>query len=148
GAAPPARAQMGPAVNAFVTHVQTDRENCGAYTFAPKRPAGRKHPVIAPAVVETGPGRYTITAAGAAPFEERSPRAGFFVDVTAVGGNTRCFEEGAFRRGEDLLSNIRCVDPRGAPRSSEFSWSYRADSLDHVQYAAYRANFGYAQVEP
>jgi hypothetical protein len=144
---PRAQAQMGPALNSFVTYVKTDREGCGAFTFAAKRPPGNKRPVTAPFVTQTAVGRYAITAPGAAPLPGASPRAGFFVDVTAVGGNARCFEEGAFRRGEDFLSNVRCVDPQGAARAAEFSWSYRTDSLDFVQYAAYRANFGYAEVD-
>jgi hypothetical protein len=147
GGTAPAHAQMGPALNSFVTYVKTDRENCGAFTFAAKRPPGVKRPVTAPIVTQTAVGRYAVTAPGAAPLPGASPRAGFFVDVTAVGGNARCFEEGAFRRGEDFLSNVRCVDPQGTPRAAEFSWSYRADSLDFVQYAEYRANFGYAEVD-
>ena len=35
------------------------------------------------------------------------------------------------RGARDLVGTVDCVDPKGAPVDSEFSWSYRADSYDY-----------------
>jgi hypothetical protein len=104
--------------------------------------------VTAPFIEQTGKGAYSITAPGAAPLPGTPPRAGLFIDVTAISSNAHCFEDGNYVRGSDFLSRVRCFSPEGSPVDSEFAWSYRSDSLDYVQYAVYRANFGYAQVGP
>ena len=141
-----AQAQMGPAMNSFLMNVKTDHEQCGAATFAANRPAAWRHAVTAPTIERAGQGVFMITAPGAAPLPGTSPRAGFFVDVTAVGSNAHCFEDSDYVRGSDFQSQVRCVRPDGSPVDSEFAWSYRSDSLDLVQYSVYRANFGYAQI--
>src|SRR4029079_18108207 len=47
-------------------------------------------------------------------------------------------------RGPDLVSDVGCADPRGAPADAFFEWSYRSDSLDWRQDTPEKANFGYA----
>src|SRR5256885_10683576 len=82
-------------------------------------------------------------------FPSEPPRAGFFTAVTAVASNAHCFEESTLVRGtKDLVSTVGCVDPKDARVDSEFSWSYRADSLDFVQFTTMPVNFAYAQVMP
>lgn len=149
-AAAPARAQTGPSLNSFFMNVTKDGDCCGHFSFGERLPAGRHLPLPGPTMSRLGRGRYAISAPGAAPFpEEPGPEghAGFFVAVTTVGGDAHCFEVSTVAIGfTDLLSTVACVDPRGAPVDSAFSWSYRADSLAHPQRTPYRASFAYAHV--
>jgi hypothetical protein len=146
--AAPACAQQGPAMNSFYMNVNpTDGECCADLTFVQTLPPDRKLPLPAVTMLRTAKGKYLVTALGAAPFPGPPERGGFFVAVTAVGGNAHCFEvETLVRRWRDLLGTVGCVDPQGAPVDSQFSWSYRADSPDFVQSTVQPANFAYAQV--
>lgn len=144
----PALAQQGPAVSSFYLNVKpTDGECCANITFAMNLPPGRKSPPPALSMEKVSLGRYIILAEGAAPFPTPSPRGGFFVGVTAIASNAHCFEDSTLIRGyRDLIGVVRCVDPKGNPVDSQFSWSYRTDSLDFVQLTTMPKNFAYAQV--
>jgi hypothetical protein len=135
-------------MSSFYLNVKpTDGECCANVTFVQNLPPERKRPVPAVSLVHSAKGKYILLAEGAAPFPTPSPRGGFFVAVTAVASNAHCFEVSTLVRGNrDLVSSVGCVDPRGAPVDSEFSWSYRADSFDFVQFTVLPKNFGYAQV--
>ena len=150
--APTSRAlgQQGPAMNSFYMNVKpTDGECCANLTFAMNLPPGRKNPPPALTMERVSLGRYVILAEGAAPFPTPSPRGGFFVAVTAISSNAHCFEDSTLVRGfRDLVGVVRCVDPKGSPIDSQFSWSYRADSLDFAQLTDMPKNFAYAQVFP
>jgi len=145
-----ARGQQGPAMNSFYLNVKpTDGECCANVTFVQNLPPERKLPLPAVTMSRIAKGKYLVTAVGAAPFPTAPPRGGFFTAVTAVASNAHCFEESTLVRGtKDVVSTVGCVDPRGARVDSEFSWSYRADSLEFVQFTTMPANFAYAQVMP
>ena len=124
-----------------------DGECCANITFAMNLPPGRKNQHPALTMERVSLGKYVILAEGAGPFPTPSPRGGFFVAVTAIASNAHCFEDSTLVRGfKDLIGVVRCVDPKGLPIDSEFSWSYRADSLDFVQLTTMPKNFAYAQV--
>ena len=143
-----AQAQQGPAMNSFFLNVKpTDGECCANVTFVQNLPPERKQPVPAVTMERIGKGKYVMLAAGAAPFPTAPDRGGFFVAVTAIASNAHCFESETLIRGSrDLVGTVNCVDPRGVPVDSEFSWSYRADSYDFVQFTVLPKNFGYTQV--
>ena len=145
-----AHAQQGPSMNSFYLNVNpTDGECCANVTFVQNLPPERKLPLPAVSMEHLGKGRYVILAQGAAPFPAPPPRSGFFVAVTAVASNAHCYEVSTLVRGaRDLVGSVACVDPNGAPVDSQFSWSYRADSPDFVQFTVLPKNFGYAQVLP
>ncbi len=144
-----AAAQQGPAMNSFFMNVKPtpdDGECCANVTFAQKLPEGRALPA-AVTMERLSKGRYVMLAASAAPFPTTAERGGFFVAVTAIRSNAHCFEVSTLVRGaRDLIGSVSCVDPKGAPTDSEFSWSYRADSYDYVQFTVLPKNFAYAQV--
>lgn len=144
---PGALAQQGPSMNSFFVNAKpTDGECCANVTFAQNLPPERKRPT-AVSMEKVGTGKYVMLATSAAPFPVAPERAGFFVAVTAIGSNAHCFESETLVRGaRDLIGSVQCVDPKGTPIDSEFSWSYRADSFDHVQFTTLPKNFGYAQV--
>ena len=52
------------------------------------------------------------------------------------------------RGSRDLVGPSGASIQKGSPIDSEFSWSYRADSLDYVQFTDDPKNFAYAQVFP
>ena len=141
-------AQQGPAMNSFYMNVKpTEGECCANMTFAQNLPPERKRPLSAVSMERIGKGRYVLLASGAAPFPTAAPRSGFFVAVTAIASNAHCFEVSTLIRGNrDLVGSVACVDPRGVPVDSEFSWSYRADSFDFVQFTVLPRNYGYTQV--
>lgn len=144
---PGALAQQGPSMNSFFVNAKpTDGECCANVTFAQNLPPERKRPT-AVSMEKVGTGKYVMLATSAAPFPVAPERAGFFVAVTAIGSNAHCFESETLVRGaRDLIGSVQCVDPKGTPVDSEFSWSYRADSYDYVQFTTLPKNFGYAQV--
>jgi hypothetical protein len=143
-----AHAQQGPSMNSFFLNVKpTDGECCANVTFVEKLPPERTKPVPAVTMERVGKGKYVMLAGSAAPFPTAPERGGFFVAVTAIASNAHCFESETLVRGSrDLVGTVDCVDPKGMPVDSEFSWSYRADSYDYVQFTMIPNNFGYAQV--
>ncbi len=145
---PRALAQQGPAMNSFYLNAKpTDGECCANVTFVQTLPPERTRPVPAVTMEHVGKGKYVMLAASAAPFPTAPERGGFFVAVTAIASNAHCFESETLVRGSrDLIATVDCVDPKGIPVDSEFSWSYRADSYDFVQFTTMPKNFGYAQV--
>jgi hypothetical protein len=143
-----AQAQQGPSMNSFYLNVKpTDGECCANVTFVQKLPPERKARVSAVTMEHIGKGKYVMLAASAAPFPTAPERGGFFVAVTAIASNAHCFESETLVRGaRDLVGTVDCVDPKGMPVDSEFSWSYRADSYDYQQFTTLPKNFAYAQV--
>jgi hypothetical protein len=143
-----AQAQQGPSMNSFYLNVKpTDGECCANVTFVENLPPERAKPVPSVTMERVGKGKYVMLAGSAAPFPTAPERGGFFVAVTAIASNAHCFESETLVRGtRDLVGTVDCVDPKGMPVDSEFSWSYRADSYDYVQFTTLPKNFGYAQV--
>lgn len=112
-------------------------------------PADRRAHCDPPALSELGPGHYAISVGNAAPFPVIDNDSGFAVSLTAVGSNAHCFEESTGATGTTFESVIRCVEPgTGADVDADFSWSYRADSLDYPQDGKHVPNHAYARVGP
>jgi len=113
---------------------------------AERMPAGRQDRCGPPLLTTLAPGRYQVSMANAAPFPTIEDDSGSLVFATAIGSSAQCFEESVTVTDTTLDSVFRCVDPTGADVETDFSWSFRADSLDHPQYAEYSPNFAYARV--
>jgi hypothetical protein len=114
-----------------------------------RMPADRQSLCGMPVLAELGTGRYVVSVTNGAPFPTIDEDSGFLAFVSAIGSNARCFEEDTAASGMTLESVVHCVDPAtGDDVDSEFSWAYRADSLDYPQEPAYTPTAAYARVEP
>jgi len=143
----------GPAVIAWYPRYNEGIPNLGLAgpdclnTFT-RMPAGRQDRCEQPMLTSLGTGRFQITVDNGAPFPEIADDSGSLVFVTAIASNAHCFEESATVTGTTIDSVFRCVDPEGIDIDTDFSWSYRADSLEYPMAVAYTPNFAYARVQP
>jgi hypothetical protein len=142
----------GPALIAWVPEYNQDTPRFlhgnGCLNQPSRMPSDRAEYCEPPVLTSLATGRYLVSVPNGAPFPAGDDETGFLSFVTAFRGNAQCFEEGTMASGTTLESNVRCVDPTGSDVDSEFSWSYRADSLEYPQGVAHRPNFAYARVEP
>jgi hypothetical protein len=149
-----ADAVSGPALVAWFPHYNQELQpgigtlGAGCLNEPEQMPVDRIGLCERPTVEELSPGRYRVSLTNGAPFPRLADDSGHAVFVAAVGSNARCFEEETSDDGHDLVSVVRCVVPdSGQGASSNFAWTYRADSTNFPQYARYQENFAYASVD-
>jgi hypothetical protein len=142
----------GPALVAWAPsyhqHVEgAPTHGAGCLNKAERMPVDRAILCRKPVTQELEVGRYQITVTNGAPFPTLQDDSGYLLFVATVGGNAQCFEEQTVHDGHDLTSIVRCVAPDGAENvSTDFDWTYRADSTNFPQYTPYIENFAYASV--